>query len=228
MEATARRLCRYFYDDLATGDGERACALVRCYKTHRFSGLPNDLKQYATRALRSVDATAPVSNAMRCLTLIGTVGDESTWNERQLSSGHQAIPLPSPQIVERAPMIAQLISQFGLELSDVVRPTADVMQRLEGRTYGVFHVEEAAGSPYIPAQAQFVDRYNIRSVVGFGGSLITGDLFAIILFTRTLVSSEIAERFRTVALDVKGCLMPFTGRRVFDPPGSAHRGAPTA
>jgi hypothetical protein len=80
----------------------------------------------------------------------------------------------------------------------------------------VFHVDDAVGSPYIPAQAQFVGRYSIRSVVGFGGSLTAGDLFAVILFTRTFVSPATADRFRTIALDVKGCFLPFLEGPIFD------------
>jgi hypothetical protein len=217
MESAARNICRYLYDTLQTGGQERACALVRCYKTHRFGTLPPDLQRFARRALRSDNESGEEPGPdMKCLTLIATAGDESAWNERHLSSGHQAIPLPSPKIVQRAPMISQLINQFGVQLSDVLQPSADVVRALVGKTYGVFHVEEAAGSPYIPAQVQFVERYGIRSVVGFGGSLTGGDLFAIILFTRSLVTADVADRFRTVALDVKGCFLPFSENQIFD------------
>ena len=225
MEASARRICRYFYEEMVTPEGRRACALVRVYKTHRFATLPEDLKRFAKRALRSSDAPIDITDSMRCLTLLATAGDEPGWNERHLSKGHQAIPLPSAQIVQRAPMIAQLVREFGLSLPDVVKPSAEVMRRLEGKTYGVFHVSEAAESPYIPAQVQFVERYGIRSVVGFGGSLVTGDLFAVIIFTRILISGETADRFRTVALDVKGCFVPFTEPQVFDAQASAQEAA---
>jgi hypothetical protein len=219
MEATVRRICRFFYDELTTAEGGRACVLVRCYKTHAFGRLPEDLRRFAKRALRRNDDGINVTDTMRCLTLLATVGDDASWNERHLSKAHQAIPLPSPQIVQRAPMIAQLLHEFGLTLSDILQPSAEVIRKLEGKTYGVFHVPEAAGSPYIPAQAQFVERHGIRSVVGFGGSLAGGDLFAVILFTRTLISNEIADRFRTVALDVKSCLVPFSENEVFHVPG---------
>lgn len=220
MEATARRLARFFYEELRAGDNGRACVLVRIYKTHPLGALPDELQRFARRALRSADLPIEATDGMKCLTLLATVGDEPSWNERRESRGHQAIPLPSPQLVQRAPMIAQLVHEFGLALSDLLRPSPDIVRKLEGKTYGVFHVAEALGSPFIPAQAQFVERHGVRSVVGFGGSLVGGELFAVILFTRTLITADAADRFRTIALDVKGCLVPFDESQVF--------GAPTA
>jgi hypothetical protein len=217
MEDSARRVCRYLYEALRTAGGQQACAMVRCYKTHPYGSLPDDLQRFAKRALRSNDPGLQVNASMRCLTLLATAGDQPEWNDRHLSVGHQAVPLPSPQIVQRAPMIAQLIQEFGLAINEIVQPTPDLVRNLQGKTYGVFHVEEAAGSPYIPAQSQFVERFGLRSVVGFGGSLSAGDLFAVILFTRVFIPQHSADRFRTIALDVKGCLLPFADGDVFDP-----------
>lgn len=211
MEEAAQRICRVLYDQLVTPQGSRALALVRCYKTHAYSKLDPDLQAFA----RAVLQETPASAAMRCLVLMGTVGDDQAWNSRRSSAGHQAIPLPSAEIVEKAPMIAQLIRQFGLALSDVVQPTSDLVRGLMGRTYGVFHVPEAVGSPYIPAQKDFVLKYGIRSVVGFGGSLPSGDLFAVVLFSRASISSEAADRFRNLALDVKSGFFPYREREIF-------------
>jgi len=211
LEEAAQRVCRVLYDELVTSDRSKACALVRCYKTHPFGKLQPELRAFAKATLQG----RTPSPTMRCLTLLGTVGDEPAWNSRRTSVSHQAIPLPSADIVEKAPMIAQLIRQFGLELSDVVEPTTDLVRELGGKTYGVFHVAEAAGSPYVPAQDDFVARFGIRSVVGFGGSLPSADLFAVILFTRVPVSSETADRFRNLALDVKSGFFPYRENEVF-------------
>ena len=79
------------------------------------------------------------------------------------------------------------------------------LQDAEGRTYNVFHVEEAPDSPYIPAQEEFVRPFGVRSVVGFGG-LVRDELFAVVLFSRVPVPRASADRFRTIALDVKSAL----------------------
>jgi hypothetical protein len=212
MEDAARRITR-FYEEARAGDADRrACTLVRCYKTHSFSELPVDVQLAARRALGAEKPT-PV---MRCLTLLGTAGDEPAWNSRLHSKAHRAIPLPSVRIVEQAPMIAQLVREFGLDLAAVVQPTTEVVRDTKGRKYGVFHVAEASGSRYIPAQAEFVEKYGVRSVVGFGGTLATGDLFAVILFSRVPIDAATADRFRAVALDVKSALFPFGPQQIFE------------
>ena len=221
MESAARTLCRSLYEELAGPAGERAGVLVRCYKTPPYGALPADLQRFAKRAFGAVAITPP-DPAMPCLTLLATVGDEPAWNDRRASRGHQAIPLPSPHVVERAPMIAQLVRELGFDLAHVAGPLGRGDAEPADRRYGVFHVEEAAGSPYIPAQAAFVDRHGVRSVLGFGGALGAGELFAAILFARVPVPVDTADRFRTLASEIGG-LLAAREARVFDddPPRAA-------
>lgn len=212
MEAAARAQCRYLYDELRTITNDRACVLVRCYKTHPYSELPSELQRFARRQLGAV---VQPSDDMRCLTLLATVGDEDSWNDRRRSTGHQAVPLPSTSVIERAPMIAELFRALGIELEKLVTPSSGIVHDLEGKSYGVFHVRDARNSPYIPAQ-DFVERHHVRAVVGFGGTLKTGDHFATILFARTAVTTKSADRFRTLALHVKSTFFEYGGDRVFD------------
>lgn len=212
LEASAQRTCRFLYDELHGPNVERACALVRCYKTHAFSALEPDLQDFA-RTILGEENPRPT---MKCLTLMATLGQTGAWNSRHLSRGHRTIPLPSPEIVDKAPMISQLIKELGMDVSTVLQPSPEVVKELAGRRYGVFHVENALGSPYIPAQQEFVAPYGIRSVLGFGGMLFTGDLFAVIMFATVHVSASAAERFRTIALDVKAAFSRFTETTVFN------------
>jgi len=64
-------------------------------------------------------------------------------------------------------------------------------------------VPEAVGSPYIPAQKEFVIAHGVRSVVGFGGVLSTGDLFAVIMFAKVSIPRETADAVKALALSVK-------------------------
>ena len=212
FEMAAQRVCRFLYDELRDAEGKRQCALVRCYKTNAFESLDPDLQTF----VRTVMGFRQPWPEMKCLTLMATVGQTAIWNSRHSSRSHRAIPLPSPEIVEKAPMISQLIKEFGLEISSVIQPSAEVVRELAGKRHGTFHVENALGSPYIPAQEDFVVRFGIQSVLGFGGLLINGDLFAVILFTTVQVSQATADRFRTLALDVKSGLSRYTDANTFN------------
>lgn len=203
LEASANAITRTLYDVCVDpASGERSCVMVRFYKTHDFESLPSRLRAFARRQLGAHEPRPD----MKSLVLLATVGDEPAWNDRKRSREHQAIPLASVEMVERAPMISALIQQFGLSVQDAVRPNTDVLPHREGKAYNVFHVPEAKGSPLIPAQDDFVERYGIRSVIGFGGALRSGNLFATILFSRRPIPAESAGRFRSLAVDVKGIL----------------------
>lgn len=203
LESAASTIVRYFYDScVEASTGARSCALVRFYKTHPFATLEPDLQEFAAQQLGGVDPDP----AMRCLTLLGTAGDEQAWNSRHLSRGHRTIPLPSAEIVRAAPMIARLIEDLGLDIEAIVHGRDASVRTAGARTYDVFHVEQALGSAVIPAQQEFVIPYSIRSVVGFGGVLRSGEMFAVVLFSRAAITPASAIRFRTIALDIRSAL----------------------
>jgi hypothetical protein len=212
MEEAAGRVVRYLYEHfLDQQGGQRACALIRFYKTHPFGELEEELKAFA----RALSGDVQRSPETKCLTLLATAGDHPSWNSRKNSAGHKAIPLLSAQVVMQAPMIAQLIVQFGLEVHDVVKSDRALMVELEQKTFNVFYVEEAAGSPFVPAQENFVAPYGIRSVLGFGGMLPDGNLFAIVMFSKVHVPREKSDLFKTLSLNAKIAVLPFTGGTIF-------------
>ncbi|MEP6506914.1 MAG: hypothetical protein ABJC63_01715 [Gemmatimonadales bacterium] len=200
----AQSIVEFLYRECGHPEAARACALIRFYKTYRFEDLEPRLQSFAAKQI----ATGKPTAQMKCLTLLASIGQEADWCDTRQSVGHQAIPLPSAQIVEGAPMIAQLIREMGLDFADVITPDTAFLHDRVGRSYNVFHVENALGSPHIPAQKEFVERYGVRSVLGFGGLLADGDLFALIMFSRGRIPAESAVRFRSIALDVKAVLHP--------------------
>lgn len=80
----------------------------------------------------------------------------------------------------------------------------------------VFHVAEARDSPFIVAQEDFVLPYGIESVVGFGGMMTTGDLFATILFSKVPVSSSVADHFKVIGLNLRVAMLPIARKPLFD------------
>ncbi|HEY6839308.1 MAG TPA: hypothetical protein VI389_11235 [Geobacteraceae bacterium] len=205
MEEVAGRVVRFLYDNLLDEHGERACVLVRFFKTHPYGALDDDLQRIAGDMLGSV-LPAP---EMKSLVLLGTVGVEPEWNSRMTSKGHQAIPLPSEETINQIPMIGALVKQLGLTASTLVKPDPKLLLDMEQRTFNVFYISDAVDSPYIPAQKEFVAPYRVWSVLGFGGLLPSGEVFAVIMFLRVPVSRQTAELFATLSLNAKIALLPF-------------------
>jgi hypothetical protein len=217
LEAAANRVVGYFYEHCISAAGSRACALVRFYKTHPYGALEPAQQRFAAAQLGAI----PPRKSMRCLTLVASMGDEPTWTSRHTSQSHLAIPLPSAESIRSAPMIMRLIEELGVDMETLVSSTPTAVRGTDTRTYDVFHVEDARGSPHIPAQAEFVERYGIRSVVGFGGLLRSGELFAVIMFSRQHIPARSATRFRTIALDVRSALFRVDEAKTWEAEGSS-------
>lgn len=200
MEEMANRTVSYFYDNFIDGEtGKPAFALVRFFKTHPYGELEARLKQIAYNSL----ANNPQAQTIKCLTLLATAGDKPTWNSRHSSAGHKVIPLVDKSMVEQFPMISQLIQQLGLEIETVLNPDPELIVELQQRQYNVFYIPNALGSKYILAQQDFVIPYQIKSVLGFGGILPSGNLFVVIMFSKTEISPQTANLFKQLALSVK-------------------------
>lgn len=212
MEAVARGVVDGLFGTLVDHDGQPACALVRLYVTARLGALEPQLQDLA-RSTVPIDGPGLGADT-RCLTLLATAGLAPAWNDRRTSERHQVIPLSDEELVTRLPMVAGLLGGLGIEPASVIHPNpADNLAR-SGRRYDLFFVPEAAGSPSVP-DARFVQRYRIRSTVGFGGVLPSGELFAVLLFTRVALTQAVAELLRPLALTVQALVMPHT-YRVFE------------
>jgi hypothetical protein len=193
----AERVVRFLFESL---DG---AALVRLYVTRAYEELDDGRREFARQAL----GREPDSPKMKCLTLLATAGEEEAWNSPDRSVGHKAIPLASEQMVEQSPMIAQLIAQLGLKVADVLNPNPAILGELDEKDYNIFYVPVARNSPFIPAQEAFVEPYKIRSVLGVGGMLPSGEFFALILFAKVYAPLETARLFKSFALTIKSILL---------------------
>lgn len=211
MEETAGLIVRYLYEHFVDRDsGRPICVLIRLFKTHPFGELSDDLRAFA----QSLAPSATLSAETKCLTLLATIGEEPRWNMRQNSQRHKAIPLLD-EAVNDIPMISGLLGQLGVKLSDFTVVKPEIIGDLKQIVINVFHVPLARNSPLIPAQQEFVMRYGVESVLGFGGILPDGSLFTVIMFARVPIPPPTAQMFRTIALNVKMALLPSLPGRVF-------------
>jgi two-component system, chemotaxis family, sensor kinase CheA len=210
FEETANAAAKLLAERLVDADGKPACALVRCYATVRYARLPAPLQAFA----RELAGFEPPPET-RCLTLMGSYGDEPEWRTRSGSRGHKAIPLLSAEFVRGIPMLRQLLLEFGLTPEQVTSgdPTMLLRQREDG--FNVFYVPTAPGSAFIPAQDGFVRPYGISSVLGFGASMPSGELVAMLMFSRAEIPRQTAELFRSLALSARYAFLPHCMESLF-------------
>jgi two-component system, NtrC family, sensor kinase len=212
MEEASNHIVRYLNQHLIDKQsGEKSCVLIRLFKTHSYGELTPELQTYTQQILKN---NVP-DQSLKCLTLLATVGELPAWNSRHKSLGHKAIPLVNEEAIARIPMISQLIQQLGLNPGNVIQPDPNLLTDLEQQMYNVFYVSDALGSPYIPSQASFVIPFNVKSVVGFGGLLPSGNMFAIMMFLKVKIPQDSVELLRPLALNIKIAILPFENDNVF-------------
>ena len=208
----AGKVCAHLHEHLVDPDGTRQTALVRFYGTVPYAALPAAEQAFADRTWGQTD------DEVTCLTLLGTVGTEPDWNNRELSRGHRVIPLVDSRQVEGLPMVAALLHQLGIDIDILLSASAHLLHEGIEQPYGVFHVPQALGSPVIPSQ-DFVAEHGVESVLGFGGALPTGEVWAVVMFTRVLVPRETAELFDNVALSTSVAALDMLASPIFPTDG---------
>lgn len=205
LREVADRLVRHLYTSFTMAQtGDPACVLIRLFKTTPYGLLTPDLQALADRKLQPQQP----SPSLTCLTLLASAGIHQGWNDPALSSRFRVLPLNGPDALERLPMFKQLFRQLGFTLPQITAATQDLLLDPSEHGFNVFHVPEALGSPHVPVQEEFVRRYGIRSVLGFGAPLPNGDLFSIILFSKDFISEETAQLFKPLALCAQIALAP--------------------
>ncbi|MCA9170062.1 MAG: hypothetical protein KDB23_20440, partial [Planctomycetales bacterium] len=198
--AFSEQVTDYFHSTLQAQDGTTAAGLTRFFITSRFDELSAELQGHLRQTI-----TDPMPN-MKCMTLAATRGDLPEWNDVRQSSGHRVIALPNIEVIERIPMISRLMFNLGVDVNGFLRSSNAII--LNNQHTGVFYVADAKGSPYIPAQQDFVEKHGIKSVVGFGDILPDGNFFAVISFYKIPVSAQTAELVSHLSLSTKVAMMP--------------------
>lgn len=211
FEDAAEKIVDFLHDHFTLDDNTQpGCPLIRFYRTTNLAGIPLELHPLARMTLGQKTA----GPGTRFLNLVASRGALPDWNGPENSKGHRIIPLISRDQINQLPMVAQLIRQLGLDSQDVINPHPDLLLDLDQRSYGVFYVEDALDSPNIPRQNDFVIPYNIHSVLGFGGMMPSGEMFAILLFSALTIPRETADLFRTIAINIKLALLPYVKKAI--------------
>jgi hypothetical protein len=206
MAESAQRITDVLHNGLIDEAGAPACPLVRFYATHRLADMDELRRSFALRL------EPDLSPDTRCFTLLGSSGTEPGWRDAASSTGHLAIPLGSARVLTSLPMVSALFDQMGFTAAEVVAPDIERALELHHRDYEVFHVPDAVGSRWVPAQQEFVVTHGVTSVLGLGGALPSGDLFAMILFSRVPIPQATARMLQPLAAALKAAVVGFSYR----------------
>ena len=213
MEASSQKIVNYIYQHFCDSQtGENSCALVRLFKTHPYGELEDSLQQSARCLMNGY----PPAADMKCWTLLAAAGTEPQWNSRHTAVKNTAIPLVSTQLVAQMPAISEMIRQFGLDIPTFLGLEPERFLQLESAVLNIFHVPDAKGRPFIPEQDSLIIPYQIKSVLGFGGLLPSGSLFAVVMFLKVKIPQSTAEMFKNLAVSVKNSLSVYDKKSVFD------------
>lgn len=185
VEQATQYFAQYIYDECSV-DSRSELVLSRIFHSFEFGALPQDIKAVAYKKFGD---NIPDTNLF--LNLIGTYGQESEWQQRTRSSGHQVIPL-TRESISLIPMVSRLFQQIGFDLGVLLKEEQASMN-MDGvaGAYGMFYVDQAQGSAYIPAQ-DFVSKYGVKSVIGTGVMLPTGNISVFIGFCRVVLGEKVA------------------------------------
>lgn len=175
--------------------------LVRVFATVPFGDLPDTNKKFVTKLATAKRVSSLISDRTLVLSLLGTRGEEPAWNDRHNSKGHVGIPLISVNFIELIPMMSRLLKSLGGSLDWINSNDTKIVSKTLGSLSGLFYIPDAKttvdekGRKIIAAQ-DYVEKYGVKTVFGFGGSYITRkNSVVFIIFTRERIEQKKAESF---------------------------------
>jgi hypothetical protein len=195
--------------------------LVRLFVTVPYGELPTFNKNFVNSLSASKGISDLVNDQTLVLSLSGTSGEKTEWNERTKSDGHVGIPLVSSTFVDAIPMISRLLGQLGLGLEWIDRTDTQMVMEQMGSMSGLFYVSDAAtevdqkGRKVIVAQ-DFVSANGVRTVFGFGSGYEGMKTFSVmILFLRETLDKAKAEQVASTMASFRDSTVDLARRKIF-------------
>jgi hypothetical protein len=200
LEEVAQQAITLFYDLF-----NDSIVLARLFITVPYGKLPPKNRSFVDTLAETAKISHLITNTTPVLSLVGSRGEQSDWNDRRNSQGHVGIPMASGTFISSIPMMSRLLKQLGVDLNWIDEWDTKIVEGKElTRFSGLFYVEEAEtaldrhGRKIIAAQ-DFVNTYNVQTVFGTGGGYLRADTFVVlIVFTREKLSQSQVEPFKTL------------------------------
>lgn len=217
LEEAAQWLASMFFTQF-----DDSVVLARCFVTIPYKLLPEFNRQFVHSLTRHHAVQEQLLDETTVLTLLGTRGVNSLWNDRRLSEGHIGIPLISADFVDSIPMVARLLKELEIDLAWLERQDMSFVERKQaGGWISVFYVRDAAsaldqqGRHVIPAQ-DFVLENGIKTVFGLGGVYADGTMLSMLVFSRDEIDKEVIETYMPLVTSIRVATSDLVkGRRFF-------------
>jgi hypothetical protein len=200
FEDAATVCVRAIYDGFGQQNNTRSFALVRIYRLCRHGELLPELQAISDPSVAE------------WMALMGTAGSQPAWCDRRTSNAHKAIRAVGEN---RSPMLTAAFNQLGfgnVAQADKMKAVTPTLIR-GGWFTSYFHVPRAFGSPFIPAQREFVEPYRIESAVGIGCRFASKALYLGVCFSTIGIDEAAARKFAVISLYISTLLAIYDGRR---------------
>jgi len=159
--------------------------------------------QRGERAFALVQFFHASSNTLSMLAAAGANTNEKETLEDQTVQLYNGTP--------SSPIVMQMLSAFGVIKEIPALPKAELLVDGDQKQYNVFYIPDAQTSLLFAQQGEFVERFGIKSVIGYGGLLPSGRIFACLMFAKVLIPTQTAQLFKPFALNTKLAVLPFDG-----------------
>lgn len=208
FEELAQRAVAQLYVEFPT-----SVVLTRMYVTVPFAELPERNATWVRGLAEAKGVAAELSGETSVISLVGSAGRTSEWNDRLSSNGHVGIPMTSASFIDAIPMMSRLMASLGGDLDWIDgKDTAQVVSRL-GTVAGTFYVPDAAtevdtrGRKVISA-TDFVAEHGIKTVFGVGGAFASGQLLVCLVFCDEYIQRSVVDGFQAPFLRFKSASAP--------------------
>ncbi len=198
LQEAARSFAELLYEEL-----EASTVLARVFATARFGALPGSEQQFVKRVATERGCRDELDDQTTVVSLLGTRGRQPSWNDRYQSKSRLGIPLLSASFIKTIPMLARLLNAADTGVRWIERQQTRIVIKSFGQMAQLLYVDDARAAATgdgfkIVADQEFVERFEVRTVLGLGGVYLNGSYVAAMLFTNELIPQEKAEKFLTL------------------------------
>jgi hypothetical protein len=194
LQAASQKFVEILFDQLS-----ESAVLFRVFATVAFGALPARDQSFARELARERQSKDELLEKTTVVTLLGTRGRRSGWNDRYHSERHLAVPMTKASFIKTIPMLARLMSDMGTGIDWVEKQGLHMVVKSMGQMARLLYVEDAgkavtADGYMIVSDQDFVVQHGVKTVLALGGAYLDRTVVGIVLFTRESIAQERVEK----------------------------------